>query len=166
MPDASAGQAARQMVERQLAELGSLYNAGVRSPMFREWRQATLTCIQRIWPADPAKSERFRRIPFSPPMGRPGEREVREYYERGCGEAASLLKELIAEIASVGVADAAAPSHALGAPHLPGIEDDGIPTVDLPGSEVAPPVAQPHVRPPAGAGGPPASSKPRLMSAD
>lgn len=165
MTDHPAGQAARQMVERQLEELGSLYNAGVRSPMFREWRQATLTCIQRIWPADPAKSERFRRIPFSPPMGRPGEREVREYYERGCGEAASLLKELIAEVASAGIAGPpAAPSHAMGASHVPGIEDDGIPTVDLPGSGSASPAADAarDVRPAAGAGGPSPSSKPRL----
>jgi hypothetical protein len=130
----SAGQHARQMLERQLAALSSLYNAGVRSPNFREWRQATLTCIQRIWPAEPARPERFRRIPFSPPMGRPAEREVREYYERGCGEAGSLLKDYIAEIASVGLPSAAAPSVTpAGAPPAPGTNDDDFPTVDLPG---------------------------------
>ena len=167
MPDPGASQGARQMLERQLEGLGSLYNAGVRSPNFREWRQATLTCIQRIWPADPAKSERFRRIPFSPPMGRPGEREVREYYERGCGEAASLLKDYIAEIARVGVAGPPAPpSHAMGAPPIPTAEEDGFLTLELPGSGAAPPpvahAPQPAGHAPAGGGSPPASSQPRL----
>ena len=100
-------QSARAMLEKRLAELGSLFNAGVRAQTFREWRQATLTCIQRIWPSDPAKSERFRRIPFSAPMGRPGDREVREYYERGCGEALSMLKDYIIEIGASGVPSSA-----------------------------------------------------------
>jgi len=143
----SAGQHARQMLERQLAALSSLYNAGVRSPNFREWRQATLTCIQRIWPAEPARPERFRRIPFSPPMGRPAEREVREYYERGCGEAGSLLKDYIAEIASVGLPSAPAPSMTpAGAPPAPGANDDDFPTLDLPGPGAGPAAAPPRPR--------------------
>jgi hypothetical protein len=150
MSELSAGQNARQMLERQLAALGSLYNAGVRSPNFREWRQATLTCIQRIWPAEPARPERFRRIPFSPPMGRPGEREVREYYERGCGEAGSLLKDYIAEIATSGLPSPGAGSvPAAGAPPVPGRNDDDFPTVNLPG-------------PGAGGGSAPSPPKPRL----
>jgi hypothetical protein len=134
MPENSPGQNARQMLERQLEGLGSLYNAGVRSPNFREWRQATLTCIQRIWPAEPARPERFRRIPFSPPMGRPGEREVREYFERGCGEAGSLLKDYIAEIASSGLPNPGVTSMpAAGAVPAAGKSDDDFPTVNLPG---------------------------------
>ena len=132
MADLSPGQSAKQMLERQLEQLGSLYNAGVRSQSFREWRQATLTCIQRIWPAEPARPERFRRIPFSPPMGRPDERAVREYYERGCGEAASVLKDWVAEIATVGLSDSAAPTSA-GSPSAPSRADDDFPTVELPG---------------------------------
>ncbi len=37
-------------VEKQIAQLGDLRNAGTRAPVFREWRQATLTLIERIWP--------------------------------------------------------------------------------------------------------------------
>lgn len=134
MAENSAGQSARHMLERQIEALGSLYNAGVRSPVFREWRQATLTCIQRIWPAEPARPERFRRIPFSPPMGRPGEREVREYFVRGCSEAGSLLKDYIAEIASVGVPNpGAASTPVAGALPTAGKNDDDFPTVNLPG---------------------------------
>jgi len=150
MPEHPAGQNARLMLERQLEALGSLYNAGVRSPNFREWRQATLTCIQRIWPAEPARPERFRRIPFSPPMGRPAEREVREYFERGCGEAGSLLKDYIAEIATSGLpTPGAASMPAAGAPPAPGRNDDDFPTVNLPGHG-------------AGGGSAAATPKPRL----
>jgi hypothetical protein len=146
MSDLSAAQSARQMLERQLEQLGSLYNAGVRSPNFREWRQATLTCIQRIWPAEPARPERFRRIPFSPPMGRPGEREVREYFERGCGEAGSLLKDLIAEIASVGVPSSGTAPGAAAAPPAAGGSDDDFPTVELPGPGAAGAATPPRPR--------------------
>jgi hypothetical protein len=140
MADLAPNQSAKQMLERQLEQLGSLYNAGVRSQNFREWRQNTLTCIQRIWSADPAKSERFRRIPFSPPMGRPGEREVREYYERGCGEAGSLLKGMIAEISTVGLANQGAAASPAPAPGAPGAGEDDFPTVELPGgSAMLPP---------------------------
>ena len=141
----SAIQAARKMLERQLEELGSLYNAGVRSPVFREWRQGTLTCIQRIWPAEPAKSERFRRIPFSAPMGRPAEREVREYFERGCGEAAGLLKELIQEIATVGLGAGAGPSAAMAPPTM-GSDDEAFPTVELPGPSAAQAPPKPRLK--------------------
>ena len=132
MSELSPGQAAKQMLQRQLDELGSLYNAGVRSQSFREWRQATLTCIQRIWPTEAGKSERFRRIPFSPPMGRPGEREVREYFERGCGEAGSLLKDYIAEVASIGLSNSETMAPAAGSPPAPGQGGDDFPTVELP----------------------------------
>ena len=170
MSELSGGQTARQWLERQLEGLGSVYNAGVRSPNFREWRQATLTCIQRIWPSEPARSERFMRIPFSPPMGRPAERDVREYFERGCGEAGSLLKGYIAEIASVGLGDpgAASASAAAAAPGT-GTREDGFPTVDLPGLAGAPPSPDSQHPPQAAARGPSGSAgnsvtkpKPRL----
>jgi len=152
MAELTPGQSAQQMIQRQLDELGSLFNAGVRSQSFREWRQNTLTCIQRIWPAEPARPERFRRIPFSPPMGRPGEREIRDYYERGCGEAASLLKDYIQEIATVGAPQPGAGASGAGAAPVPGRDDDYA-TLDLPGPSAA-----------AGAGAvaPPSPPKPRL----
>ncbi|HEY2955400.1 MAG TPA: hypothetical protein VGK89_09165 [Candidatus Eisenbacteria bacterium] len=135
MSDPSASATARQWMARQLEELGGLYNAGVRSPVFKQWRQNTLTCMQRIWPGEPGKSERFRRIPFSPPMGRPAERDIREYFERGCGEAASLLKDYIAEIESTGVSaqSGAAPAGPLQLPS----DEASFPTVDLSGAGAA-----------------------------
>jgi hypothetical protein len=67
-------------------------------------------------------------------MGRPAEREVREYYERGCGEAGSLLKDYIAEIATSGLPNPGAASiPAAGALPARGRNDDDFPTVDLPG---------------------------------
>src|SRR5437773_1490256 len=152
MSELSPGQAAKQMLQRQLDELGSMFNAGVRSQSFREWRQNTLTCIQRIWPAEPARPERFRRIPFSPPMGRPGEREIREYFERGCGEAGGLLKGYIQEIATVGVPQPGAGAAGAGSAPVPG-KDDDYQTLDLPGPSTA-------TR--AGASAPPTPPKPRL----
>ena len=49
--------------------------------------QAALTTMQRIWPGDQERSERFRRIPFSPVDPRADARTVREWYSRGCQEA-------------------------------------------------------------------------------
>jgi hypothetical protein len=83
-------------------------------------------------------------------MGRPAEREVREYFERGCGEAGSLLKDYIAEIATSGLPSPAAGSMpAAGAPPVPGRSDDDFPTVNLPASG-------------AGGGSAPSPPKPRL----
>jgi hypothetical protein len=153
MAEPTPGQSATQMLQRQLDELGSLYNAGVRSPSFREWRQNTLTCIQRIWPAEPARPERFRRIPFSPPMGRPDESAIRQYFQRGCGEAGTLLKDYITEVGTVGVPQSA--GGATGAPQVPGADDDVLGTLELPGASAAPPAP----RAPAAPAAPP---KPRL----
>ncbi len=103
MIDADGAQRAREWLERQLAELGQLRNATRRDPTFKSWRQQTLTVIQRIWPGDTRRSERFRRIPFTPPSSHTNERQVREYYERGWGEAGILLRELLAEINLLGL---------------------------------------------------------------
>jgi hypothetical protein len=103
MIDADGAQRAREWLERQLAELGQLRNATRRDQTFKTWRQQTLTVIQRIWPGDTRRSERFRRIPFTPPSAHTNERQVREYYERGWGEAGILLRELLAEINLLGL---------------------------------------------------------------
>ena len=98
---------AREWLERQIAELGKLRNAGTRAPEFKAWRQNTLTMIQRIWPGDQRRSERFRRIPFRPP-GSPAaikmdDRGVRESFERGCGEAGVVLRQLVGELTLLGI---------------------------------------------------------------
>lgn len=120
----------RGLLEQQLAELGGLRNAGNRSPLFKAWRQTTLTVIQRVWPGDGSRSERFRRIPFSAPSSRATLRDMRECYERGCAEAASYLKELCAEIGDRTFRDieAAAPPRG----YEPGSAEDDFPTLELP----------------------------------
>ncbi len=108
MTDPTSAQRAREWLERQLAELGQLRNASRRDSGFKAWRQNTLTVLQRIWPEDAPRIERFRRIPFSPPMQRPTERQVREYFGRGWGEAGQYLRSLLSEVALLGVRDSAA----------------------------------------------------------
>ena len=94
---------ARGWLERQLSELGGLRNAGNRAPEFKAWRQNTLTVIQRIWPGDEKRCDRFRRIPFRPPGTKADTRAVRECYERGCGEAGVLLRQFLGELTLVGL---------------------------------------------------------------
>lgn len=91
----------RGQLERQLHELSTLRNAGTRSEEFRAWRQHTLTLLQRAWPDDSRPADRFKRIPFSPSTARADANTVRLQYERGCGEAGSLLRELIASQTTV-----------------------------------------------------------------
>ena len=86
---------AGEWLRQQIEELGALRNASVRDPQFKAWRQNTLTFIQRIWPGDTSKSERFRRIPFSPASTRVDARQVREQFERGCGEALEYINSLL-----------------------------------------------------------------------
>jgi hypothetical protein len=59
--------------------------------------------IQRIWPGETRRVDRFRRIPFSPPTPHATSAQVREYYERGWGEAGVLLREFLAEINLLGL---------------------------------------------------------------
>src|ERR1044072_9770327 len=80
-----------EWLEVQLRELAGIRNATARDPSFKNWRQATLTVMQRIWPGDQACSERFRRIPFSPADPRADARAVREWYSRGCQEAGRVV---------------------------------------------------------------------------
>jgi len=150
MTDANAAQRAQEWLERQLAELGQLRNASRRDQTFKAWRQNTLTVIQRIWPGDVRRMDRFRRIPFSPPMVRASERQVREYYERGWGEAGVLLREYLAEINLLGLSLAQAPK-ADGAPETmpavasslplsaPGAAEPGVEDATTPGlADLAP----------------------------
>jgi hypothetical protein len=125
---APTAEIARQWLERQLAELNDLRNASNRAPEFKTWRQNTLTVIQRIWPGDAQRSDRFRRIPFRTPGSKVGDRAVREAYEHGCGEAGVLLRQLVGELTLVGLEDSpeppassapTAPSAAPAAPSAP-----------------------------------------------
>ena len=103
MTDPDAALRAREWLERQLADLGQLRNATRRDHNFKTWRQQTLTVIQRVWPGETRRVDRFRRIPFSPPTPRATDAQVRDCYERGWGEVGVLLREFLAEINLLGL---------------------------------------------------------------
>src|SRR6185436_9120186 len=88
----------------QLGALSRLRNSSPRSHEFKQWRQATLTAAQRIWPNDTERSERFRRIPFSS-GAKSSERTSREAFEHGCSEARRIIRMWLAEIKHHGVED-------------------------------------------------------------
>ena len=94
---------ARRLVDDQLARLSELRNASPRDPGFKQWRQSTLTVIQRIWPGDLGRCERFRRIPFSANSPKVTRIQIREHFERGCAEASAFLKILTLELEAQGV---------------------------------------------------------------
>jgi hypothetical protein len=95
------------MLEKQIELLGELRNAGTRAPEFREWRQTTLTVVERMWPDQSTRALRFRRIPFSPASVSADDKYIREAFERGCAEARRLLKLWLAEITTRGVSQEA-----------------------------------------------------------
>src|SRR5262245_66557369 len=98
MSAAESIERAIQWLEFQVAELSGIRNATTRDPSFKNWRQNTLTIMQRIWPGDQDRQERFRRIPFSPADPRSDARVQREWYSRGCQEAGRVLNGLCAAI--------------------------------------------------------------------
>lgn len=136
MNPTQSAERAIEMLEQQVADLSGIRNATARDPSFKNWRQATLTAMQRIWPGDQARSERFRRIPFSPADPRADHRAIREQYSRGCQEAGRVLKSYIEEIREKGVPEFSDES----LPRVPeGEFEDGFPTLELPAGESAAP---------------------------
>jgi hypothetical protein len=144
---------ASALLSEQIEVLASLRNANTRDPNFKQWRQNALTAIQRIWPGDAGRSERFRRIPFTPPSSRAETKAVREVYERGCAEAVTYLRALLAELQAGGVPIAGAAPRP--ASLDPGVAEDDFPTLDLPGGPA--PVAMSPA--------PPVTSMPTLPTA-
>jgi len=111
MKHGMAPKTAQAKLDKQVEQLGTLRNAGTRAVEFREWRQTTLTLIERIWPDQASRATRFRRIPFSPSSASADDRVTRDAFERGCAEARRLLKLWLAEVGTVGVTqDAEAPA--------------------------------------------------------
>jgi hypothetical protein len=94
---------ARRLLNDQLERIGELRNANPRDSGFKQWRQTTLTVIQRIWPGDLARSECFRRITFSPPNPKATKTQAKEHFERGCAEAVGYLKALSLELDTRGL---------------------------------------------------------------
>jgi hypothetical protein len=122
---------AERWLTEQIERLKALRNAKTRDSEFKQWRQATLTVIQRIWPGEGKRHARFRRIPFSPPSTQADARELREYYERGCAEALQLLSSFLDQIRNVGLPEVSAPARP--ASLDPGVAEDDFPTLELPG---------------------------------
>lgn len=124
-------QRCRQMIEEQVAQLGTLRNANPRDPGFKLWRQNTLTVLQRVWPGDSTRSERFRRIAFTPSHGKPDGQTLRDWYTRGCTDASAYLVALLEMIAREGVPPAPSVTpEAL--PSSAGAREDDFPVLDLP----------------------------------
>jgi hypothetical protein len=119
---------ARAEIEKQLVELSRLRNANTRDAEFKVWRQATLTLIQRIWEGDDSRSSRFRSVPFSPGTTRADAKLAREWFERGCAEAAQVLRALVEEINEHGIVKGRAVEVEESEP-LP--EDDNVPILSL-----------------------------------
>lgn len=124
----------RQWLEAQLDELGGLRNAHPRDPGFKTWRQSTLTVLQRIWPGDATRLERFRSIRFHAPGTRNDAKTTREYYERGCAEAVHFLRGMLEDVVANGVPDAEHFEQEIST--LPGTAEDDFPTLELPQGDV------------------------------
>ncbi len=133
MSSTHTAQQAIELLEQQLTELAGIRNATPRDPSFKNWRQGTLTVMQRIWPGDQERSERFRRIPFSPADPRSDARAIREWYSRGCQEATRVLNGFVEDIRKSGVPDV--PEDVASKPSSGEFEVD-FPTVDLPSGDL------------------------------
>lgn len=133
MSSAAAAQNAIERLELQLKELTGIRNATARDPSFKNWRQATLTIMERIWPGDQDRCERFRRIPFSPADPRADLRVMREWYSRGCQEAARVLTTFVDDVRANGVPDRT--DQNFPESHVTEFED-GFPSVDLPAGDL------------------------------
>lgn len=131
-----------EWLEQQVTELSGIRNATPRDPSFKNWRQASLTTLQRIWPGDQERSERFRRIPFSPVDPRADARIIREWYSRGCQEAARVLNGFIEDVRQNGVPEQAA--EVVASDSGTDFEAD-FPTVDLPAGDLGGATTEPSI---------------------
>jgi hypothetical protein len=123
-------QRCRGWLEEQLASLAGMRNANPRDTEFKAWRQATMTTLQRVWPDEPARVERFRRIAFRAPGVRPEPEQIREWHRLGCELAHAYLTELVQDLdehgAPVPVARTPDAARADG-----GVAEDDFPVVEL-----------------------------------
>ncbi|MFI5371829.1 MAG: hypothetical protein ACHQ52_09740 [Candidatus Eisenbacteria bacterium] len=134
MTGPSPADRARALIEHQLTVLGELRNASARDAGFKAWRQNTLTVIQRVWPDEPTRAERFRRVPFSAPSSKMSAVVMRSYFEKGCAEAITLLRAYLADAGSTTMVDGDAADDGNG--FDPGTAEDDFPVVELTGKSV------------------------------
>ena len=124
----------RQWLEEQLAALAGIRNANPRDNEFKAWRQATMTTLQRVWPDDPSRVERFRRIAFRAPGARPEPEQVREWHRLGCELAHAYLTELLQDLDDHGVPQPSARTP--DAVRTDGVvAEDDFPVLELPSGE-------------------------------
>jgi hypothetical protein len=110
--------------------LGRLRNQTGPTMAFKKWRQSMIGTIGALWPEDRAKVSRLLRIPFLPASAKADRMELRRVYDRGCGEAVTYLKGLLAEYdrevttgqrATDPASGAAAPASPIGSDGLPNL---------------------------------------------
>jgi len=125
----NSAQRARELLGHQLSALDELRNAHARDAGFKAWRQNTLTVIQRVWPNDPTRAERFRRVPFSAPSSKMSPVIMRSFYEKGCAEAMKLLRDYVAEASTSTLLEPEVEAVRDG--FAPGSAEDDFPVLDL-----------------------------------
>ena len=101
-------QRCREWIREQIDGMGTLRTSNSRDLIFKSWRQNTVTVLQRIWPEDLERVERFRRIVFTPPQSRADIKLTREWFGKGLGESRSYLQSILDIIDREGVPDPAA----------------------------------------------------------
>lgn len=123
-------QRCREWIREQIDAMGTLRTANSRDLVFKSWRQNTVTVLQRIWPEDLERVERFRRIVFTPPHSRADIKLAREWFGKGIGESRTYLQSILDIIDREGVPD---PSTATDREEDAGTMEDevGFPILDL-----------------------------------
>lgn len=122
-------QRCREWIQEQIEALATLRTANTRDQSFRNWRQNTVTAIQRIWPEDRERVERFRRITFTPPQSKSDARATREWFGKGIGESRAYLNMLLEVIEREGVPAPAEAGREAGSASLEA--DVAFPMIDL-----------------------------------
>jgi hypothetical protein len=93
---------ALEQLRELISILRQLSNAGPRDNSFKQWRQVTLTLLQRAWPGDQTRAVRFRRIPFSAPSSKADAKTIKDSFVRGVNEAIVYLEGLAQELEFAG----------------------------------------------------------------
>jgi len=119
----------RQVLEDGIVRLNKLRNQTGPTIAFKKWRKSMLETIAAMWPEDRAKVSRLLRIPFLPASSKAERTELRRVYERGCGEASSYLKGLLAEYDREVATGQRAGDASAGPPPASPLDADGLPNM-------------------------------------
>ena len=140
----------RKVLEDGIVKLNKLRNQTGPTIAFKKWRKAMLETIAALWPEDRAKVSRLLRIPFLPASSKAERTELRRVYERGCGEASSYLKGLLAEYDREVATGQRAGDASAGPPPASPLDADGLPNMSWldqsSGDEELPPAEMDELR--------------------